>query len=40
MMDFILIHREEQKKLQEKLKAIESKMIVGGVNLVRIFIFS
>ena len=26
--------RDEQRKLQEKLKAVESKLIVGGVNLV------
>ena len=26
--------RDEQKKLQQKLKSVESKLIVGGVNLV------
>ena len=29
--------RDEQRKLQEKLKAVESKLIVGGVNLVSVF---
>lgn len=31
---YVLYHRNEQRKLQEKLKSVESKLIVGGVNLV------
>lgn len=30
------LYRNEQRKLQEKLKSVESKLIVGGVNLVGI----
>ena len=31
---YVLYYRNEQRKLQEKLKSVESKLIVGGVNLV------
>ena len=31
---FLLLFRKEHQKLQEKLKAVESKIIVGGENLV------
>ena len=30
----LLLIRKEHQKLQEKLKAVESKIIVGGENLV------
>ena len=33
-----MFFRDEQRKLQEKLKAVESKLIVGGVNLVSGFL--
>ena len=31
---YVLFNREQHKKLHEKLKAVEGKIIVGGVNLV------